>query len=969
MISIRRVGLGGGFRYLMESVAAGDSGARPVDSLAAYYAATGTPPGRFLGAGLAELDGGRGVVGGATVGEEHLRRMLGEMCDPISGDPIGQTPILSANKVPVAGFDLTFSPTKSVSVAWALADPATKAVIYNCHVRAIEFIISYAERHVFRSRSGRQGVVEEDIGGVIAAAFTHWDSRAGDPQLHDHVIVWNRARSASDGRWRTVDSRELFKASVMLSELHQGVLSDFLTEALGVGWEGRQRRHSHHRRYEITGVPEVLMAEFSKRAEQVDERTGELVAGFRATHGRRPTTVETMRLAQQATLETRPAKRHRSVADMTVDWRNRAARHLGPDQEHTAWVTSLAGRNELPLLHSSDLAKAILTDAARVAREAVSSRRATFGRHNVMAEALRVIHGVRFASPTERVATAERITDLALRESVLLNAPTPTAATADYLRSDGASRLHPKSHNLYTTREILDAEARLLAAGRRTAAPVVSRQIITEIAEQCLPGSDRRLSLDQGLAVEQIAASGRNLDVLVGPAGTGKSTTMAALKAVWEAQHGTGSVIGLAPSAAAADTLAAELKTPTENTAKWLTEWRRLPELVTRRQRLASTLEAHSRTGAAALRRLQVEVADLDTQIDSRRPRAGQLFIVDEASLAGTLALDELVSAACGAGAKVVLVGDPSQLSSVEAGGAFSLVAGDRGDLVPQLGEVRRFSDDWERTASLDLRLGRPEAIETYRLHGRLIGGSRQQLLEALYQAWKTDVEAGRSSLMIAADTVAVAELNGRARADRIDAGQVTRHGVRIASGLTAGVGDHVVTRRNDRRLSTPTGWVKNGDRWTVTAIHADHSVTLRRIDGRGETHLPAAYVVHHVELAYAVTAYQSQGRTVSTAHAFISPTATREVLYVSATRGRDANRLYIDTNYDPDPDTGHDAATKTLPAEQVLTDVLANQRAELSAHEIVARTDRGGPSETATATTRCTDSSVTQQPIPTPAL
>ena len=162
LISIRRVSLGGGFRYLMESVAAGDTGVRPTAGLASYYASTGTPPGRFLGAGLAGLDGGRGVEKGSLVTEEHLQRMLGAMCDPISGEAVGSTPILSDKKVPVAGFDLTFSPSKSVSVAWALAGPETKAVIYNCHRRAINFVLSHAERDVFRSRSGPRGVVEEE---------------------------------------------------------------------------------------------------------------------------------------------------------------------------------------------------------------------------------------------------------------------------------------------------------------------------------------------------------------------------------------------------------------------------------------------------------------------------------------------------------------------------------------------------------------------------------------------------------------------------------------------------------------------------------------------------------------------------------------------------------------------------------------------------------------------------------------
>src|SRR6202034_309308 len=122
----------------------------------------------------------------------------------------------------------------SISTAWALADGDTKAAIYACHRRAIEVVLTYAEREVFHSRSGTNGVVQEDVEGVVAASFTHWDSRTGDPQLHDHVVVLNRAQSISDGKWRTVDSRGLFKSVVTLGVMHEGVLSDMLTEALGV---------------------------------------------------------------------------------------------------------------------------------------------------------------------------------------------------------------------------------------------------------------------------------------------------------------------------------------------------------------------------------------------------------------------------------------------------------------------------------------------------------------------------------------------------------------------------------------------------------------------------------------------------------------------------------------------------------------------------------------------------------------
>ena len=101
---------------------------------------------------------------------------------------------------------------------------------------------------------------------------------------------------------------------------------------------------------------------------------------------------------------------------------------------------------------------------------------------------------------------------------------------------------------------------------------------------------------------------------------------------------------------------------------------------------------------------------------------------------------------------------------------------------------------------------------------------------------------------------------------------------------------------------------------------------------------LPADYVREHVELAYASTAHRAQGRTVDTAHAIVSPTTTREVLYVSGTRGREGNWLYVDTHYDPDPQTSHDEVTEPATAREVLAGVLRNEGADVAAHDMIRR-------------------------------
>ncbi len=285
MMTIRRLSIGAGYKYLLKSIAVGD-GPEGTDrsDLVRYYAETGTPPGVFLGAGLVGLDNGRGVAVGQSVSAENLQRMLQDCADPITGEVLGRVPSAKA----VGGFDLTFSPSKSVSVAWALADKETREVIYRCHQKAIAEVLAYAEREVFHTRSGQQGCVEEDIVGVVAASFTHFDSRDGDPQLHDHVVVLNRAQATSDGVWRTLDSRGLFASTVMLSEMHQGVLSDLLTAELGWDWEAHTRRSSTAPKWEVAGVSKRLMDEFSQRTTAIVDAKDRLIAQFEDDHGRAP---------------------------------------------------------------------------------------------------------------------------------------------------------------------------------------------------------------------------------------------------------------------------------------------------------------------------------------------------------------------------------------------------------------------------------------------------------------------------------------------------------------------------------------------------------------------------------------------------------------------------------------------------------------------------------------------------------
>lgn len=940
-MSIRRMTLGAGYRYLMSSVARADEAHR-ASGLTSYYAATGTPPGWFLGAGLAGLAGGAGVEAGSVVSEEALWRMLGMLQDPVTGEQLGRAPsgpgtafvdhlgqVRKARQL-VAGFDLTFSVPKSVSVAWAVADEATRARIHAAHRRALQAVIAYGESQVFATRTGHAGAVSEDVRGVVATAFDHWDSRAGDPQLHTHVVVLNRVQSVSDGRWRTLDSKALFRAAVGMSELYNGLLADELTRDLGWAWTPESRRRSPEPKWEVEGVSKELREEFSRRSSVIEQAKDALVEAFTASHGRTPTAAEVIGMRQQATLVTRDAKHVKPLSELIREWRGRAGRFVDGDQ--TEWVRSLNGRHGQRLLAASDLQEGILRDAATVVLTKVADKRATFTRANLLAEAHRELQGVRFTAARDRVTVAENIASLAARRAVMLTPEVVTHAPGHLQRADGSSMLRPRNSEVFATQELLDAEARLLAAGQAVDGPVVHSSVVAKLGPMAVPGKAHVLSAEQASAVAAVVTSGRRLDVLVGAAGTGKSTTMAAVRAAWEATHGHGSVVGLAASAAAAEVLADAVGISTENTAKWITENRRLPEREARLRECAARLaRAYP---SPVTRQLQREAAAEMAAYRRWTLRPGQLVIVDEASMAATVDLDHIAAVAARAGAKVLLVGDWAQLSPVQAGGAFKLLADDRGDEVATLHDVRRFRHEWERDATLHLRAGNPAVAETYIDRGRVESGTREDMLDLIFDAWLTDTRAGRSSLMVATDAQTVTDLNARARAHRVTTGDIPGDGIQLEDGTTIGLGDVIVTRLNVRAIATGRGWVKNGDDWIVTAAGEDGSLRVTRPGGGATAVLPPEYVREHVELGYASTAHRAQGRTVDTAHAYVTATTVRESLYVMATRGRERNRLYVDITHEPDAPTRH-AAPERSDVVDVLRAVIVNTGADVSAHEV----------------------------------
>ena len=224
----------------------------------------------------------------------------------------------------VAGYDLTFSPVKSVR---RCGRSPTRGWRRRLNRPIGPFTTRCGSSRSMRlfTRTGAQGIRQVDVRGLVATAFTHRDSRAGDPDLHTHVAAANKVQTL-DGRWLAIDGRVLFKAKVAASETYNTALERHLYDALECGSPNDGTDPAKRPIREIVGVDLRLMERWSTRRARINSRRGELAVQFQTDHGRPPTPVEALNLAQQATLETRDAKHEpRSEAEQRRVWLAEAA--------------------------------------------------------------------------------------------------------------------------------------------------------------------------------------------------------------------------------------------------------------------------------------------------------------------------------------------------------------------------------------------------------------------------------------------------------------------------------------------------------------------------------------------------------------------------------------------------------------------------------------------------------------------
>ncbi|MDR1431191.1 MAG: relaxase domain-containing protein, partial [Propionibacteriaceae bacterium] len=856
----------------------------------------------------------RTELGKAMFKEQHGRESLG---DEELGSFIAK--VSRECRQPVAGYDLTFSPVKSVSSLWALAltaDPGLAAKIEAAHNKAISDALGWIESYALYTRRGNGGVRKERTKGLVGALFTHRDARSGDPDLHTHVAVSNKVQAVSDDQWCAIDGTVFHKAAVTASEVYNTMLERHLEESVGVRFAARANSDPAKRPVrELDGMSQALLASWSSRAAAIAKATQLLSTSFQATHGRPPTQVEMLKLAQTATLDTRAAKHEpRSVEEQAAQWWEESINALGGEEHVLKSIdTVLHPQHRVPECSSPDWeARAI-----RKITASVETSKSAWTRFNVQAEAWRQArYGQVPASAIHEIVSRLHTGAILGQTRISRDVDDPVAhlfTINPYRDIDGTQ--------VYTSQRILDAEQRICdAAGLRGGMAVSEVAVDLALLEaQANAPKHFRLNAGQAMMVREMATSGRRLQLGIAPAGAGKTTAMRTLASAWANENGH--IVGLAPSAAASHVLRDATGVYCDTIDKLVFE---------------------------------IENGSLPQELQKIGPES--LVIIDEAGMANTLTLDAAITWILGRGASIRLIGDDQQLASVGAGGVLRDIKTVHGAL--SLSELVRFKDPAEAAASLAIRSGDTSSLGFYFDNRRIHQGDLGSCADQLFQAWIADTNKDLDSIMVAPTLDLVSQLNYQGRLHRLSQQPSAPNDVvALRDGNQASAGDTIITRRNDRRLRTSrTDYVKNGDRWLVKATHPDGSIhVVHKTSGLGIA-LPKTYVDQHVDLGYATTVHTTQGITADTMHGILKGTETRQLAYTMMTRGVSENHLYVVTVSEGDEHSAIWAESLTPPtANEVLEMTISRDQPATSATTI-AKQSSDPRAQLAAATSRYVD-------------
>jgi conjugative relaxase-like TrwC/TraI family protein len=794
-------------------------------------------------------------------------------------------------------YDMTFSAEKSVSLLYAGLLAAAQQARDQGDEREAERLRAEAGRVEAAVMAGADRMLEvagqrgaivrtghhsassdafRDAEGFVAVKFLQHTSRADDPQLHVQATVLNKAQRADraesgDGKWRALDGRPLMRSGPRLGfAAHAGLAEAQALARLGLPLVKREDGNG----FEIGGVEPETIAAYSSRAAQIEEQLAELLIEYRQIYGRAPDRAALYKLRKRVTLETRTAKaRPKQGGAETQEDRARAAEEALAGwirKARDASVQELASLRAAAGAYAREHPEAVpgrlpsTAERNRVIRAAIGEaqrQHPTWTRAHLEWELywqMPVLPAAAdwctYLDAMADDALAGRIPDT----DVIRIAPVPDLVDVSSLdhRKDGTSVYRPPGQERFATAAHIDTEEWILEKASKGAVP----QLVTEgRAAAALAGTD--LDPQQRRAVTGMLTTGWFFSCLVAAAGTGKTHVMAAFSKAW-AQITGGRVICLPSSENAARVAAGEGFTEAWNIARFFAN--------------------------------KVPVG------------RGDVLVVDEASQVSTQDLARICSLALQAGARVIGVGDTRQLPAVEAGGLFSLIARRHGHW--KLTEVRRFTQAWERAASVRLGDGDVMALAEYAARGRIWDGPQDRIYDDAVDLYMTDVAQGKQALLLAGSNEEAARLARLVRDRRIERGQIGgRREVTLRDGNRAGVGDLVRARLNTS-IDAAGRRLTNRDTLRLIAFHGagkDRFAVAERQTAPGQWSapfgVPASYLEQNAELAYAGNVYTSQGLTVDTARLVVSAGMNREMLYVGMTRGREENTAHVVTG-PPDP-------------------------------------------------------------------
>jgi len=832
----------------------------PANGGRADYYSGHVSPSRWMGSGLDRID----LKAGAAVDKDVFAGLMAHR----TAD--GERMAVARSHGRVAAFDHTFSAPKSVSLLYAYGSDEIRDAVVAAHRQAVSEAFGYMEErcavsrvsHRYTDSTGESRFTSEQVGseGYVAAGFDHFTSRANDPQVHTHVVVINRVWA--EGGWRALDAKAGYAHLKAGGTVYQSTLRAELTRRLGVSWQP-----THEGMADIAGFSPELLRHYSTRRAEIEEA----VARYQAETGREAHP----RVFSKFTLETRQPKAYpRGEAAVTQEMKdygitsgvvghwNQLAR-TAPEDVRTVVRSVVDAAYPRP----TQTAEVESWEATRIVGR-VADRQAVFAERDLLAEvsayhpdgtsredlldsARQVLEAGVESGEVVRVLPV-RGPQLRLPDGLVLSDDEATILQSMIPNVDpgGVDRILPGEAR-YTTRIQLERESRILDAVITPSPVAVDRDVL----ERAI--LDRNLVDEQASAVKHLAELEGRVVTLVGPGGSGKTHAVGAYTKA--AQAAGYQVMGVATSATAARRLGDELR--------------------------------NSWSGTIAMMRYQ-----LDTY-DTALPE-GTVIVVDEASMVSTRDLAWLVSQADQCDGKVVLVGDPKQLPSIDSGGLFHRVVVDGHGVVTDLASVnQRQTLKVDRHALQQLRQdAQHAAVRAYAEDGRIhLGEDEYATKAAMVNAWWADTKAhGVDEVrMLASRRNEVAMLNQLARIRMRNAGLL--HGPVITTKWETEfqAGDRIVVRDNWYSHSD----LRNGQTGTITTINPDtRSLKFRRdIDGT-EIVLPRSYVDSAVDHAYAQTIHTAQGATFHTTHLYVDTGITAEHGYTALSRARNETHVWVNT-------------------------------------------------------------------------